>query len=561
MNERIEAWLRLRDTARFNRDAKRAARNIRDIGDAAEEANKVGLTNMSEGMKTTSVSSGAAMRAIGGLVGVSGALVAVLLATSPIIVAIGGALIALTASAAAATLGLGVLAAGGVGVLAVGLGGLGIILTQVLGGFQQINQAMAAHKLAMSQYGAASMEAATAQRHLNAVVEQFGGPAMLAVVERWNSLTATWRKLTAPAMKQVLGIFNALFDAADRLIGPFAEVTNTVARALAGPIKGILRALSGSEMKRIIKTLGDTFARIAGPLASAAGSVLLGLFRIAEQAAPFFEKFALGVAELGRRFAEWSSGNLTGTFTKLVAHTESWWNLLKATGAVLFTIFNGGASTGRNLVDTLTEWLNRQNEILNMKEGQARLQEFFRNSAELVKNLADALSQLAGIFIWMSTEVMPVFSALLEKITQGLERIEAIAPKGTGFWGGLIKFASNPYKGATEIAQNEFEKFFRSKGITAGGKRRGAPPGFASGGMIGSGGYALVGEQGPEIAAFPSGTAIFPMKPAVAGPLPAAGLSLASGGGSRTVVAKVYLDRRQIAQAVADGAEDEMARR
>lgn len=46
MVDRIEAWLRMRDTARFRRDAESAAEGIEDIGDAAQRADrKLALLN------------------------------------------------------------------------------------------------------------------------------------------------------------------------------------------------------------------------------------------------------------------------------------------------------------------------------------------------------------------------------------------------------------------------------------------------------------------------------------------------------------------------------------
>jgi len=72
-------------------------------------------------------------------------------------------------------------------------------------------------------------------------------------------------------------------------------------------------------------------------------------------------------------------------------------------------------------------------------------------------------------------------------------------------------------------------------------------PLLASGGNITRSGMAMVGERGPELLRLPRGAQVQPL-PAGAG----------FGG---TVVTKVYLDRRQIAQAVGHEVSSRAARR
>jgi hypothetical protein len=65
-----------------------------------------------------------------------------------------------------------------------------------------------------------------------------------------------------------------------------------------------------------------------------------------------------------------------------------------------------------------------------------------------------------------------------------------------------------------------------------------------------------VGERGPELVSLQRGSHVFPNS-AVAGGLP----SLDSIGTGGTIVTKVYLDRRQIAEAVGRYSADKKARR
>ena len=77
--------------------------------------------------------------------------------------------------------------------------------------------------------------------------------------------------------------------------------------------------------------------------------------------------------------------------------------------------------------------------------------------------------------------------------------------------------------------------------------------GLADGGTIVQGGQVLVGERGPELLSLPAGATVTPMdSPALVSRAP---------GGAQTLITKVYLDKRQIAQAVADVNSDHRARR
>jgi len=78
---------------------------------------------------------------------------------------------------------------------------------------------------------------------------------------------------------------------------------------------------------------------------------------------------------------------------------------------------------------------------------------------------------------------------------------------------------------------------------------------LAAGGSVTSRTAALVGERGPEVMSLPAGATVAPLT---------RGQTLAVAGahaGGQTIVTKVYLDRRQIAEAVGTYAADKLARR
>jgi hypothetical protein len=87
-------------------------------------------------------------------------------------------------------------------------------------------------------------------------------------------------------------------------------------------------------------------------------------------------------------------------------------------------------------------------------------------------------------------------------------------------------------------------------------------PGMKTGGIFAAQGggvtgsrVSLIGERGPELANFPAGTRITPLPP------PSLLPSQLTGGGGSDIVIPVYLDRRQIALAMASEAAEQKARR
>lgn len=81
-------------------------------------------------------------------------------------------------------------------------------------------------------------------------------------------------------------------------------------------------------------------------------------------------------------------------------------------------------------------------------------------------------------------------------------------------------------------------------------------PGMATGGTVVAPGLSWVGESGPELLSLPVGASVIPSFDSAFSRRE----SWMGGGGAKTVIAKVYLDKRQIAEAVADIEDEQGAR-
>ena len=158
----------------------------------------------------------------------------------------------------------------------------------------------------------------------------------------------------------------------------------------------------------------------------------------------------------------------------------------------------------------------------------------------LTKGLAGAFRSIGGLIGKVGGRLLNLGKTIVTKIVDGIKA----AP------GKLIDAISSLIPGPIKSVLGK-----------AGGLLGSIIPGSAQGSVFGQGGLGIVGERGPEVAAFPAGSAVVPLRPAVTSPLPS-NVKLAGGGsGSGVTIAKVYLNRRQIAEAVAEEAEDQNARR
>lgn len=411
--DRIEAWLRLRDAARFNKDAKAAARHIRDIGDAADdtEENVSGLSDGFSGFDSVGSTAATTLTMLGTRTALLGAG---LIFALPLIISAGGALVALAGSAALALGGIAALAAGLGGVLLVGLSGVAFVVKGLATGFDKIKKAQDAYTLAVASFGKDSKQAGTALDKLNGTVKLFGGSNMVRAVNLTRHIGDEFRKRTNPALQDAAGVFLSVMTAAKRLLPVFSTVTNMAAKALAGPLRSAVRQLSGPEMRGSISALGKNFASLASPLVHTAADLIMGLARMAVQAAPFLRSFAESIADAAHSFAAWAGSKGAGDFIeRMVDNFRSWWGLLKAIGGLFATVLGGGAKEGQSLVDSLTGVINKMNAWLQAggKEGMIN---FFKEAANVTKFLARVIGAVVVVAFKFGRAMIPAAQAVWE---------------------------------------------------------------------------------------------------------------------------------------------------
>jgi hypothetical protein len=144
------------------------------------------------------------------------------------------------------------------------------------------------------------------------------------------------------------------------------------------------------------------------------------------------------------------------------------------------------------------------------------------------------------------------FGVAIYGITRNFDKIKA-ATKAMVDWvirqiRRLINFARNAPAAIGSAAAGIFSKI---PGAGTARKVLHALPRFAGGGTMPYTGAAVVGERGPEVLSLPAGARVTPMP----------GGAAALAGGSFEIRVPVFLDKRQIAEAVGQFTSDKLARR
>jgi hypothetical protein len=136
-------------------------------------------------------------------------------------------------------------------------------------------------------------------------------------------------------------------------------------------------------------------------------------------------------------------------------------------------------------------------------------------------------------------------AAAWKQFTWLIDQIKKLPSIVAGFIGSLGSSIGETLKGAVKsVLPGPLASLLATGGVIA------AQTGLTAGG----GKNVLVGERGPEMLSLPSGSRVTPLPPPAL-----AGSQL--GGGEQTVIAQVFLDRRQIAEAQASYVADRQASR
>lgn len=174
-----------------------------------------------------------------------------------------------------------------------------------------------------------------------------------------------------------------------------------------------------------------------------------------------------------------------------------------------------------------------------------------------------AVGKFVGSIGQMPGKVSAAASSAVSALTGAFSGAVA---KLAGIGKSIVDAIVNAIKGGAGAIKSAVESIIPNPGDIASGALGGVKSAisslnpFGTGGLVaaqtglnvgGGGGRQLVGERGAELASFPSGTRITPLPPPMLRP------SQLGAGGGGDVVVPVYLDRRQIAEAIGSYTADQ----
>jgi hypothetical protein len=219
----------------------------------------------------------------------------------------------------------------------------------------------------------------------------------------------------------------------------------------------------------------------------------------------------------------------------------------------------------------LLSWLGKLNVVLGPIAFGFRLLSIpIRLAGGLLGWMLTKVSGLIGVFMNFGARVFPAFRDVLIRIVSFLIGTGArFYNAGVRLWNFLksgflnavasgLGFAADIGKAVWNFIAGTFNKALpNSLGPIP--LPDNPLPMLAGGGVVSGVGSWITGDMGPELNTLtPGGRVVVQPLAGVSVPSPSA--SLAPGGGRRVLVSKVYLRGKQIAEAVADEAEDASAR-
>ncbi len=435
--ERIEAWLGVRDAQRFQRDMNQSADSIKKLRKESQHLNQSGVT-LAQGF--------------GGLRVGLGQYTALAFGALPVVMGLAGAFGALASSAGAASVGAIALGIGVGGVLLPSLLGTGIVAGKMAGDFNDIQTSLEAYQLSVKAFGRDSQQAETALRRLSGVVDEQGGVKMLRAVRMWQRLGDQFDSLTAPGRDSVGGIMTQGLEMVQRMLPTFARTTNQGLASIESNAASMFDTFGGGEARGAISDLGDSFAKISGPLMRAFTSGIMFLLRVARASIPYVEKLAFGVEDFGNGLdrASEDPAKLGATIGELVSHTTAWWNLFKEVGLLVVTVMGASATEGRSFVLTLTDGVRALREMAGSAQGQKDIAGFMKDSVRETKAFGIALWSILEPLLELARDAMPLWTDILQANAVGLTNVfklvlwlsNILEPLGgllgvviVGFWG------------------------------------------------------------------------------------------------------------------------------
>jgi hypothetical protein len=215
---------------------------------------------------------------------------------------------------------------------------------------------------------------------------------------------------------------------------------NSMARAAVG-------ALLAPQAVRDVNAVLTAQRGVLNDLKPALGNILTGILAIGQQGAAEFRGMGAAITDVTARFAAWARrAQETGQITQIIREGKEelakYGEVGSNVGGILSTVFKGLSIDGQNFADGLIETTQALEDFLNSAEGQEALQalgETLRVTAQVTREvLLTALKELAPIIIAVAPAVQD-FARVLGAVL--VDAIKTVGPILQGFATALSALA------------------------------------------------------------------------------------------------------------------------
>lgn len=235
----------------------------------------------------------------------------------------------------------------------------------------------------------------------------------------------------------ILGVITEAFsravdNAATLLQDPrIQRAAQTLANSIAEAIDTISEFTLSPEFKEALIFFAEEAAKNIPKITQAFLNLLKAFLRIGKEGAPIFEDLLdrfVGLTENIEKFTanEEKMDKLFGTARK---HLDSWIELAKSIGRVVFYLFRPAQTSGQGLVDQLTALFNRIGDFL--RDNPEKVSKFFENVSKNIEGLAIVLGRVLPILFqaFTSDEFSAFTRVVVEVLIPGLTAFVVVLGK------------------------------------------------------------------------------------------------------------------------------------
>ena len=341
-------------------------------------------------------------------------------------------------SAAGALGGGALLGAGALSSLGVGVGSdLGVSASAV-SDTSSLYKAYEKLREAVAQYGKSSTQAKEAQEELNTTMKYTlsgttGVAAELRLAQQVSHLNVEWDKMTSHAREEFVQIAEQGVKLAESYMPRVVSAAESNLAIIDKDIRPLFAWLEGPEGVGIFENLERVF-RENLPTGIHIADLGLQLFgKTVSDAADYTGGFEQKINALftkwdePQHFAVWHS-----EMEALIHDFHVWGAFLDALGGSVVDLFEHDAHTGRDLIETLTQMLDKLRAWENSTKGGEELHNLFTIHREetiaLLKALESLISPFAKIYLQLAPAAVPIVTDLADALAAIVNALKEMGP-------------------------------------------------------------------------------------------------------------------------------------